>query len=582
MRFRLRVGDKTGHRRRACLTRHVLNAPEVDPPPEEPDPEHGAVQHGAAQRGAAHHGAAHHAAPGTEPDARGLPLSPEDVSPEDLRDAEDLAQMEDAATAIRVAEAAQLTMLGRVMHRTFGHAAGGSQTPIADRGTAATTARPAARRRSPELEHRSLRLEVSARLQVSEHAAEKLMLAAHQAHDIYVATLGALASGEIPMQSVHVVVDEGLVFHSLPEHEATSRRARFEAEILPHARTETPNRLRPIAHRIALHLADLPFEEQHQEAARRRCLQVRELPDGMAEFSAYLPAMAAYGIRDRIAQIARQLASEPAEDRSEHGANQTERRTESQTEHQANRTQSQIEADLFTDLLLTGEVPVSGDSSTPLGRGIAAHVQVIVPEHQLAEGTIRPRGITITRASSRAGGTLSGHDQAGKVMAGDASVGSASTGRAPVGSAPVGGVPELVGYGPVSAGVARSAANLATSEGGSWDVVKVDLGGTVLSVDRYRPSAEMRRFIAARDLHCRAPGCRRQAARCDIDHTIAAEDGGSTSTDNLAVLCRGHHIVKHHTQWSLEQRDGGVLVWTSPTSRRHPSQPPSRVRFRAR
>lgn len=215
-----------------------------------------------------------------------------------------------------------------------------------------------------------------------------------------------------------------------------------------------------------------------------------------------------------------------------------------------------------------------------------------MPEHQLAQGALRPRGITATRASSPAGGAFTGHDPASKARAGDASVGSTPTGNAPpgsatVGSAPtgstsVGGVPELLGYGPVSAGVARSAADLATSEGGSWDVVKVDLGGNVLSVDRYRPSAEMRRFISARDLHCRAPGCRRQAARCDIDHTVAAKDGGATSTDNLAVLCRGHHVVKHHTRWALEQRDGGVVVWTSPTGRQYPSQPPSRVRFRAR
>ena len=108
----------------------------------------------------------------------------------------------------------------------------------------------------------------------------------------------------------------------------------------------------------------------------------------------------------------------------------------------------------------------------------------------------------------------------------------------------------------------------------------MDGSGTVLSVDRYRPTPEMKRMLSARDLHCRAPGCGVPAHRCDIDHTVDAALGGKTSTDNLAHLCRGHHTLKHHSDWQVEQLANGVMKWTSPSGRDHFDRPPSRVRFR--
>ncbi|WP_369676701.1 HNH endonuclease signature motif containing protein [Leucobacter sp. 7(1)] len=89
----------------------------------------------------------------------------------------------------------------------------------------------------------------------------------------------------------------------------------------------------------------------------------------------------------------------------------------------------------------------------------------------------------------------------------------------------------------------------------------------------------MQRRITARDLHCRAPACRAPAHRCDIDHTIAATDGGPTTTTNLALLCRAHHSLKHHSDWQLTQLPGGTLKWVSPTGRITIDRPPSRVRF---
>ncbi|MHA6667916.1 HNH endonuclease signature motif containing protein [Homoserinimonas sp. A447] len=103
----------------------------------------------------------------------------------------------------------------------------------------------------------------------------------------------------------------------------------------------------------------------------------------------------------------------------------------------------------------------------------------------------------------------------------------------------------------------------------------------VLSVDTYRPSEKLRRFLRIRDGRCRFPGCTRPPNRCDLDHTVAADVGGPTTVDNLAHLCRGDHTLKHHGGWSVKQLAPGVLEWTSPNGYVHTDKPDPTVHFAA-
>lgn len=83
----------------------------------------------------------------------------------------------------------------------------------------------------------------------------------------------------------------------------------------------------------------------------------------------------------------------------------------------------------------------------------------------------------------------------------------------------------------------------------------------------YRPPDWMRHLVCIRQRTCAFPGCRRQAERCDLDHTVPFDQGGRTCPCNLEPLCRRHHQAKQAPGWQLTQPEPGTLVWTAPHGR---------------
>jgi len=90
---------------------------------------------------------------------------------------------------------------------------------------------------------------------------------------------------------------------------------------------------------------------------------------------------------------------------------------------------------------------------------------------------------------------------------------------------------------------------------------------------RYEPSRRLQDLVIARTTTCSAPGCRRPAARCDLDHTIAYDHGGRSCECNLAPLCRHHHRCKQAQGWRLEQITPGIMRWTTPAGRHYTTTP---------
>lgn len=408
-----------------------------------------------------------------------------------------------------------------------------------------------------ELAYRAARADLATALRISEQDADRRLAHAHALVTDYPTVLAALADGRVSEQHTRVIVDAAAVIGSDEDLLTETRRRAYEREILPYAVAETPNRLRPIAKRLAEQYAACPLEERHEQARARRRVVLLDREDGMADLIAHLPAVEAYGIHERLTRITLTVESGDAAYGGSGGAAPGGPADADGSLPELRRSRDEIRADVFADLLLGGD-PGSGlcgghgDDGRSAGaadpREIRARVQVVIPVDAL------PRQLA----------TALGADHA--------------TSRPAFRSAAAAAEPAvLCGYGPISPAVAATLAAGAAH----WDLVRTQAStGEVLAVDRYRPSARMKRFLRVRDQRCRFPGCRRPATRCDIDHTIDAAQGGPTATTNLAHLCRGHHTLKHHTGWQVIQQRGGVMEWRSPTGRVHRDRPPgTRVRF---
>ncbi|GEK80337.1 hypothetical protein ABA31_16880 [Agrococcus baldri] len=201
------------------------------------------------------------------------------------------------------------------------------------------------------------------------------------------------------------------------------------------------------------------------------------------------------------------------------------------------RSFDQRRADAVCDLLLTGE-----PTDTAL-HGITAEVSIIIPAQTL---------------TGDAGAASGPGDEGTEPRPGQVAVARLSDGT------------------PIDPKTALLLAVRATS----WTRLFTDpLTGHVTAVDSYVPSAQLKKLLRARDQHCRWPGCNARAARCDIDHTRAWADGGTTEIGNLAHLCRRHHTLKgaqlsRARRWKVRQRSPGVLEFTSPMGNTYIDQPP--------
>jgi hypothetical protein len=81
--------------------------------------------------------------------------------------------------------------------------------------------------------------------------------------------------------------------------------------------------------------------------------------------------------------------------------------------------------------------------------------------------------------------------------------------------------------------------------------IVLDGDSVVVDVGRARrlATADQRRALRAVHRTCAAPDCPVRFGDCDIHHLEEWRDGGSTSLENLILLCSKHHHLIHEGQW---------------------------------
>jgi len=94
----------------------------------------------------------------------------------------------------------------------------------------------------------------------------------------------------------------------------------------------------------------------------------------------------------------------------------------------------------------------------------------------------------------------------------------------------------------------------------------LDLGEHI-EVPGYTPSPRLREQVLLTHPTCVFPGCTRPSRGCDVDHVIPWAEGGPACSCNLVAVCRFHHRLKTHGNWTLERIGHRLFVWTSPHGR---------------
>lgn len=342
------------------------------------------------------------------------------------------------------------------------------------------------------------------------------------------------AAGELMARSSALVERYPRALEALGAARITDQHARFLVDVLDAADPAVRSRLVDRAVQLA---EDLPagtfrrrlrdlvatetaqtLTETHERALAQRRVHVVPAGDGMSVLTAHLPSVEAYAIFDRLTRMGAAMTGRRAV---------ADARADATTPPVDDRSLDQVRADILCDLLIDGRC----EGHSPSAQGIRPTVVVTVPALSLLQ-------------DAHAAGEPA----------------------------------QIEGLGPIPIGRARE---LSGGAMGWMRVLTHPETGTVLSVGRrrYEPPPELRRLTRWRAGRCMAPGCVTPASRCEIDHTVAWSDGGTTAADNLAPLCAGHHKVKHHGGWTVVQvpDSGGVMEWTSPYGRLYLVEPERRT-----
>jgi hypothetical protein len=393
-----------------------------------------------------------------------------------------------------------------------------------------------ARVREHDMALRAVAAEVAGVMKTTDRSVQRQIDEATELVEDYSSTLQAWEDGVITRQHVRVIVETGTVLP--PEH-----RPAFEAEALAKCAVDTPGRVRGELSLLAEQLHPRTLADRHRDARLRRDVRVMTLADGMSALTTTGPTVLIDAIYDRLTQQARTIVDArtraTADLRAQ--ADAAQRDTGSVTDATAGepaetspqqiaasdtRTMDQLRADILVDMLLTAAPdadPTRSDDGPGALGAIRAKVQIVVPALTLLGSDDQPA--------------------------------------------------HLVGRAPIDPETARELTCLTRSP---WDRILTDpVSGVVLHVDTYQRTAAIDRYLRARDQHCRFPGCRLPAIRCEVDHTIDHALGGPTDARNLAHLCQRHHSMKQFTAWRVRQLADGVLEWTSPLGRTYTEYPPS-------
>lgn len=377
----------------------------------------------------------------------------------------------------------------------------------------------------PEMMLRGIRAETALELQLSERMTGTLMNLGHQVNTMP-RLRQAWLDGLITRMHAEAITETVTALRSTaPDQPEVA--ARVEDELSRYAMHNPPHLLRAKARRMLETVQADTSIIRHQEATRNRCVTLNPAADSMTWLSVFLPAVDAAAAYDRTRQIAHTL-----------------KQAEGETRHIG-----QLQTDALRDLLIHGTTGY--ETNTGSEQRALPGTSVVSPTINRGIGTGIRANVTVTVPAL----ALLAHHTGNHLPSTDPAA-----------------FAELDGYGPIDI---ETATRLAGTSPAWRRILTHPASGIRLAYDRqtYRPPEPLRNYVQAQDHTCRFPGCNRPAKHCELDHTVNWHWDGPTDANNLASLCRSHHVLKHNSNWQVKHIGDRILKWTSPTGTSHITTP---------
>jgi hypothetical protein len=426
------------------------------------------------------------------------------------------------------------------------------------------------------------REDISAALRMSGNSAQYKIDIARSLINTLPNTCSALATGEISPAHANVIAREtaAAIREGLPK-EAIER---IEESAIAHAEFHTPAQVGNKVRTMLAQVAPKEFEEIVVRARETRKVSMYRESDGMATVVAILPAEDAQTVMSAIENFVIRANRRDEEARNHAAKAEIIRaafigRAPSTYESAKRKSGAGVSGAGVSGAGVSGAgVSGAGVSGAGVsGAGVSGEQIKMTPEEEAAfsnEYAPDLRTMDMKRAdalSEIAGIAVSLSADEAKSHRRSVSVNVTIDLPTLLGLKENPG--QLAGYGVLPAHIVRALAGE-----GKWRRFITDPNtGTLLDYgrDSYQPPQDLVDYLIARDRTCRFPGCRQSAARADIDHAEAWEDGGETSAANLGALCRRHHRMKTHGGWKLTSSEDGSCNWESPDGHRYfvPARP---------
>ena len=416
---------------------------------------------------------------------------------------------------------------------------------------------------------------ISAALRMSGNSAQYKIDIARSLINTLPNTCSALATGEISPAHANVIARETAA--AIREGLPTEAIARIEESAIAHAEFHTPAQVGNKVRTMLAQVAPKEFEEIVVRARETRKVSMYRESDGMATVVAILPAEDAQTVMSAIENFVIRANRRDEEARNHAAKAEIIRaafigRAPSTYENSKRKSGAGVSGAGVSGAGVSG-AGVSGAGVSGAG---AEQIKMTPEEEAAFSNEYAPDLRTMDMKRADALSEIAG-------IAVSLSADEAKSHRRSVSVNVTIDLPtllglkenpgQLAGYGVLPAQIMRALAGE-----GKWRRFITDPNtGTLLDYgrDSYQPPQDLVDYLIARDRTCRFPGCRQSAARADIDHAEAWEDGGETSAANLGALCRRHHRMKTHGGWKLTSNEDGSCNWESPDGHRYfvPARP---------